>query len=294
MQYDLLISGGRVIFTLLERRSIITVLFLLSSGSEVDLPAIRLSFPILAAAISAGNTPRCLFTINIMTQCLPMIKLILMDVDGTITDSRRRLSVSAIDAIRAAQDNGILVSLVSGNVIQVMYSLMIYLGLNAPVFGENGGIMMNNLEVTPFFSRESPEAFFNEIVRLKLADDLLTNRWRETSMGYFPLPGTEAAIKRLAPKFNVEITNSGFSWHILNVGQNKGFALHYLMERYDLRPDEVLVIGDNFNDIPMFIEGVRKAVPANAEEELKKRADYIARSGYGDGSAEILSSLESF
>ena len=217
-----------------------------------------------------------------------MIKLILMDVDGTITDSRRRLSVSAIDAIRAAQDNGILVSLVSGNVIQVMYSLMIYLGLNAPVFGENGGIMMNNLEVTPFFSRESPEAFFNEIVRLKLADDLLTNRWRETSMGYFPLPGTEAAIKRLAPKFNVEITNSGFSWHILNKGQDKGFALKWLMKFYHLEENEVMVIGDNFNDQPMFLEGCLKGVPANAEEVLKKEADRVSDLSYGDGTADLI------
>lgn len=220
-----------------------------------------------------------------------MIKLILMDVDGTITDSRRRLSAEVIGAIRNAQDKGILVSLVSGNVIQVMYSLRVYLGLNAPVFGENGGIMMNDLEVVPFFSSENPRAFFNEIVRLKMADDLITNRWRETSMGYFPLPGAEAIIRNMAPKFNVEITNSGFSWHILNRGQNKGFALNWLIEFYRFTEDQVMVIGDNFNDLPMFRKGCLKAVPANAEPQLKKEADRVSDLSYGEGTADLINKV---
>lgn len=217
-----------------------------------------------------------------------MIKLILMDVDGTITDSRRRLSAEVIGAIRNAQDKGVLVSLVSGNVIQVMYSLRVYLGLNAPVFGENGGIMMNDLEVVPFFSNENPRSFFNEIVRLKMADDLITNRWRETSMGYFPLPGAEATIRNMASKFDVEITNSGFSWHILNRGQNKGFALNWLIKFYRFTEDQVMVIGDNFNDLPMFREGCLKAVPANAEPQLKKEADRVSDLSYGEGTADLI------
>ncbi len=222
-----------------------------------------------------------------------MIKLVLSDIDGTITDSRRVLSSSASEQIRKAQDSGCIVSLVSGNVIPVMYTFRIYLGMKAPLFAENGGAMIDD-NITQFFSMDRPRAFFRDLEKSRLAKGIMTNQWRLCSMGFEPVGPVEQEILQLTARYNVEITNSGFSWHILNVGQNKGFALHYLMERYDLRPDEVLVIGDNFNDIPMFIEGVRKAVPANAEEELKKRADYIARSGYGDGSAEILSSLESF
>ena len=222
-----------------------------------------------------------------------MIKLVLSDIDGTITDSRRVLSSLASEQIRNVQDSGVIVSLVSGNVIPVMYTFRTYLGLKAPLFAENGGAMIED-SITQFFTMDRPMAFFRHLEKKGLAKGIMTNQWRLCSMGFDPLGTVENEISPLSAQYNVEITNSGFSWHILNVGQNKGFALHYLMERYGLRPEEVLVIGDNLNDIPMFMDGVRKAVPANAEEELKMRADYIARSGYGDGSAEILSSLESF
>jgi phosphoglycolate phosphatase (TIGR01487 family) len=222
-----------------------------------------------------------------------MIKLVLSDIDGTITDNRRVLSSSASEQIRKVQDSGVIVSLVSGNVIPVMYTFRTYLGLRAPLFAENGGAMIED-SIRQFFTMEKPMAFFRHLEKTGLARGIMTNQWRLCSMGFDPLGDVANEISDLSTQYDVEITNSGFSWHILNVGQNKGFALHYLMERYGLKPEEVLVIGDNLNDIPMFMDGVRKAVPANAEEELKKRADYVARLGHGDGSAEILSSIESF
>lgn len=222
-----------------------------------------------------------------------MIKLVLSDIDGTITDSRRVLSSSASEQIRKVQDSGVVVSLVSGNVIPVMYTFRTYLGLKAPLFAENGGAMIED-NVTQFFTMDRPMAFFRVLEKSGLARGIMTNQWRLCSMGFDPVGPVEKEISRMSADYNVDITNSGFSWHILNAGQDKGFALRYLIKRYGLRPEEVLVMGDNLNDIPMFMDGVRKAVPANAEEELKGRADYVARSGHGDGSAEILSSLESF
>ena len=67
-----------------------------------------------------------------------MIELVILDVDGTITDQNRIISTKAIESIRAAEQNGTVVSLISGNVIPVMYALKIFLGINGPVFAENG------------------------------------------------------------------------------------------------------------------------------------------------------------
>ncbi len=222
-----------------------------------------------------------------------MIKLVLSDVDGTLTDRRRVFSTRAAEEIRKIQDQGIAVSLVSGNVIPVMYSLKTYLGLSAPLFAENGGSMIDS-DITSFFTMEKPALFFEHIQRKGLARGILTNRWRLCSMGYDPLPGKEREIIAMAAQFNVEITNSGFSWHILNQDQNKGFALQYIMKAFKLRPEEVLVMGDNMNDMPMFQGSVKKAVPSNAEPELKAMADYVSKLPYGEGASEILSSLNSF
>ncbi|HLH85819.1 MAG TPA: phosphoglycolate phosphatase [Thermoplasmataceae archaeon] len=217
-----------------------------------------------------------------------MIKLVLMDVDGTITDRERRVSTEAVNAIRKAQRSGIMVSLVSGNVIPVMYALKTYVGIESPVFGENGGIMLDGDSVQPFFDITKPRQFFDTLLSMGLAQGILTNRWRETSMGYAPAKGMEDRIVKMAAEYDVEVANSGFSWHILNRGQDKGFALSILMRKFNLKHDEIAVIGDSFNDLPMFKDGVVKAVPSNAEPELRKIANLVSERSHGKGTAELL------
>ena len=88
-----------------------------------------------------------------------MIKLVLLDVDGTLTDTRRLISVRAVEAIRKAQKEGIIISLASGNVVPVMYGLKTFVGIRAPVFAENGGVMFQNDEIFPFFQWISRKNF---------------------------------------------------------------------------------------------------------------------------------------
>ena len=221
-------------------------------------------------------------------QSLTVIKLILMDVDGTLTDSRRAISTKAIEAMRMAQDNGLKVSLVSGNVIPVMYSLTVFIGLEAPVFGENGGVMIDDTGVRSFFGIEKPRKLLERLLEEGLATDLITNQWRYCSMGYGPTGKDNARIRKMAQDSGVEITNSGFSWHILNPGQNKGFALKWLMDHYSIRENEAMVIGDNFNDLPMFMDKVVKGAPANAEKELREISDIVSEIPYGEGTADLI------
>jgi phosphoglycolate phosphatase len=65
-----------------------------------------------------------------------MIKFMVLDVDGTITDQNRIISPEAIKSVRLAIENGLQISLVSGNVIPVMYGLKTFLGINAPYLGK--------------------------------------------------------------------------------------------------------------------------------------------------------------
>lgn len=222
-----------------------------------------------------------------------MIKLVLLDVDGTITDPRRVISTRAIEAIRKAQEDGVRVSLASGNVLPVMYGLRIFLGLDSPVFAENGGVMFQE-KMEVFFSREKPRAVFESLEKEGVLEGILSNRWRETSYGYFPESGREEQITAVAKEAGLVTVDSGYSWHLLNAGQDKGFAMEHLKEMYNLSYSEILVMGDSYNDLPMFRKEVVKAVPGNAKESLKQISDYVARSSNGEGVAEVLSNLSSF
>lgn len=222
-----------------------------------------------------------------------MIKLVLLDVDGTITDPGRLISTKAVEAIRKVQKDGVAVSLASGNVVPVMYSLKTFIGIGAPVFAENGGAMFQNDEIFPFFSMEGPKRLFCSLEEEGKLKGILSNKWRLTSMAYVPMAQYAVEVSQIAEKEGLVTVDSGFSWHLLNKGQDKGFALEKLREIYSLDYEEILVMGDSYNDAPMFKKNVVKVVPANGEESLKEMADHIAKEGNGDGVAEILLNLRS-
>ncbi|MCE4629472.1 MAG: HAD hydrolase family protein [Desulfurococcales archaeon] len=63
------------------------------------------------------------------------IQMIATDVDGTLTIRRGELllSLEAVRAIRELEENGITVSLVSGNSLPITAGLARYIGAKGPV-----------------------------------------------------------------------------------------------------------------------------------------------------------------
>lgn len=222
-----------------------------------------------------------------------MIKLALLDVDGTITDQGRLISLRSVEAIRKVQKEGVIVSLASGNVVPVMYGVKTFVGVRAPVFAENGGVMFQDDVISPFFPMDKPMELFNSLEAEGKLKGILSNKWRLTSMAYVPNEGCNEEITRAAGRKGLVTVDSGYSWHLLNRGQDKGFALEKLKDLYSLDYEEILVMGDSYNDAPMFRKEVVKVVPSNAEDSLKKLADHVTKAGNGDGVAEILQDLRS-
>jgi phosphoglycolate phosphatase (TIGR01487 family) len=217
-----------------------------------------------------------------------MIKFMVLDVDGTITDQNRIIAPGAITSIRAGINNGLQISLVSGNVIPVMYGLKTFLGINGPVFGENGGIMYYNGSIQKFFDKARPFKFLDYISQKSSAESYFTNQWRETSASFSMNPEDEAVVADEAKKWNLEIVNSKFTWHIMNPKQNKGYAIGIIKELFRLNWDEILVIGDSDNDNAMFDLPVKKACPYNATGTIKSMSHYVSQESYGEEISDIM------
>jgi phosphoglycolate phosphatase (TIGR01487 family) len=216
-----------------------------------------------------------------------MVKLAILDVDGTITDSSRRIQESAIKAIRKAQDNGKIISLVSGNVVPVMYALQIYIGMRYEVFAENGGVMYYQNRIEKFFHKRKTEEFLKHISEISSARGIFTNVWRYSSMAFEMDSEDTEIVKAESIRWNLEITDSSFSWHVLNKGQNKGYALKKLMELHHIEKEDILVVGDSKNDLPMFVEGVNRSTIKNGDPDLKEVSDYISPMGSGEAIQDI-------
>ena len=70
-----------------------------------------------------------------------LIKAVALDVDGTITDGKRRLCTSSINAIHKAEKMGIPVIIVTGNIMCSTNMISILLGTSGGFVAENGGII---------------------------------------------------------------------------------------------------------------------------------------------------------
>ena len=74
---------------------------------------------------------------------------------------------------------------------------------------------------------------------------------------------------------------------IMPAGQNKGGAIQFLGEYFQIPKEEIAAIGDQQNDLPMLEAAGGKFAVANAREELKRIAR-VVKSCDEDGVAEAL------
>jgi Cof subfamily protein (haloacid dehalogenase superfamily) len=72
---------------------------------------------------------------------------------------------------------------------------------------------------------------------------------------------------------------------------NKGHALHYVAELYDIPMSNTVVLGDQGNDISMFQVAGTKVAMGNAIDELKNLAHFITKTNDEDGVAYAIEYL---
>ena len=75
---------------------------------------------------------------------------------------------------------------------------------------------------------------------------------------------------------------------IFGLEANKGNALGLVMQRLGVSQSEVMAIGDDINDLPMFSPARIKIAMGNAQPQLKEQATAIAPSNDEEGVAWAL------
>lgn len=105
---------------------------------------------------------------------------------------------------------------------------------------------------------------------------------------------TQDIIKKINEIGTVIAHESG-SWtkdkmdiHVTNRNATKKNALIEWLKILNLKKEEVIAVGDNKNDLPLFEAAGFKVAVWNAAHELKSKADYIAPSVLEDGLADVI------
>ena len=79
-----------------------------------------------------------------------------------------------------------------------------------------------------------------------------------------------------------------FYTEINNKNVNKWTAIEYLLEIENIKPEEVVAIGDNVNDKEMIQNSGLGVVMGNSSEQMKEMADVVVSDNNSDGIAEVV------
>ncbi len=252
------------------------------------------------------------------------IRLLAIDIDGTLLNPQFQISAPDLAALRRARESGIEVVLVTGRRHTFALPIARMLGFDLWLISSNGAITRSlggetfhrdllpastalklcsamhafrgNTVVT--FDTESKGAIVLEHMG-ELTSSI--ERWLEKNMDYieFVVPiekaittdPVQAMFCGTIPRMHQALTALGASGlgesitvlrteypvrdlsivDVLNQGCSKGHALERWANHRGLAREQVMAIGDNYNDIEMLAFAGHPVIMGNASEELRGR-----------------------
>ena len=222
-----------------------------------------------------------------------MLKALLTDIDGTITDPTRRISTGSIEMIRSLVDSGIEVVLASGNTSCFMDALCKMIGTKGTFIAENGGVF--RVGFTGSLQIKGDQAVVKKALEVLQTHfrasgkelELFSPTYRFADLAFArTVPVDE--VKTVLRDYPVQILDTGYAIHLLSPGISKGTALVALAREMGLVPADFLAIGDSLNDIQMLKTAGIGITVANAHPDTKAAAQYVTGKEYGDGFVEAM------
>lgn len=254
---------------------------------------------------------------------MPTIGLIAVDIDGTLLDSKQRLSPRNAATLRTAKAREVEVVLSTGKDCTRATFVSRMLGFNPHLICSNGALIRTAGGITLgckmidsavvedviraagcFASccvltfEQSPNVKFEWKACHESIDGIeLPDRVALDSPLQMTLCGPQAQMQRAvmalkqmprANEITVSMLRLGGDECVVDVGPadtTKGTALAFLCARLKIERERVAAIGDNLNDYGMLEFAGYSFVVANAPQEMKVRGWHIAPSNDDDGVA---------
>lgn len=191
------------------------------------------------------------------------LKLIVFDIDGTLTSFDEPVGYDASAIIGHLEDPGIRIALSSGKDIPYMERIARELGIKRPIIiAENGCVIVDVANKKEFWlANRTPEIYeIRERILNRFSDTL----WEQSNKIEFTFSSKISILKSDVISYAKEvISHYADKVHayvgsgcidVLPAGIDKGTALAEVKRMYVFKKEEVAAIGDGENDIPMFEE----------------------------------------
>ncbi|WP_088104764.1 Cof-type HAD-IIB family hydrolase [Halalkalibacter urbisdiaboli] len=253
-------------------------------------------------------------------------KLVVLDMDGTLLDNSHNVSKANTAVIRRMKRGGTSVVLASGRPYESIYPYVKHLGINSPIIAANGALIKNPLSSEIHYSSGLPNNLASEIIEygqknkypislyfdgevhtfnenmvkvhweLEKINARLTNKVESEKDLYKIIFAStpqkiEETFKYLERKYKEKlyITRSDDIYlDVMNINVSKGKALEQIIDMLQISSQEVLVMGNSFNDVAMFEVAGFSIAMDNSPQEVKDAADFVTKSNNDDGVAYAL------
>jgi Cof subfamily protein (haloacid dehalogenase superfamily) len=262
------------------------------------------------------------------------LRLIAIDIDGTLLGPDFKISETDLATLRRAHANGIEVILVTGRRHTFALPIAQQLGFDLWLISSNGAIT-RSLSGETFHRDLLPEPTCRQLVgamqefrgqtvltfdsngpgtivieRLEYLEGSI-QRWLEKNMQYIkfvvpienalttdpvqamfcgPIADMQRVLQVLATcGLSITVLRTEYPGRdlsivdVLNAGCSKGYALERWANHRQITRDQVMAIGDNYNDIEMLAFAGHPFIMGNASEELRDRGWTLTRSNAESG-----------
>ncbi len=240
------------------------------------------------------------------------IKLIALDMDGTLLNEFQEVSSENARWIQKALDAGIAVCFATGRGYQSALPYAEQLKLDTPMITVNGGEIwrrpgvLHRRSLMPsgmvkrlyelalqhaecWFWAYTAEGIYNKEKWIEPKDDYDAHHWLK--FGYYTEDdATRALILAETSSWGgMEITNSS-PWNLeMNPqGVTKASAIRELCTLLNIEMSQVAAMGDSLNDIAMIREAGLGVAMGNAQEEVKTAANAVTVTNNEDAVAHLI------
>ena len=262
---------------------------------------------------------------------LSKIKLVVSDMDGTLLNSKGKISNQFFELFKKLQENNITFCAASGRQHNSIVSKLDIIKDDIYVIAENGGVAKKgeNVLLSNFLK---PEKVINLIPALRniqdanivlccdgaafieSKDEIFMNLFQEYYSSFqqvddlmeiaksipvfkiavYHFESSENFIYPVVKDLNDEILIkvSGINWlDISDEKANKGNALREVQKLLNVSKEETMVFGDYHNDIEMMQEAGFSFAMKNAHKDITELADFSTESNDNFGVERVLEKL---
>lgn len=257
-------------------------------------------------------------------------KIIALDIDGTLTNSKKEILPSTRYAILEAQKRGKIIVLASGRhpigIVDIAKDLMLD-KFGGYIMAFNGGKIINCETGITTVSKDFPKEYLSDILSVLQTSNLTVHSYDDKriitagkindysyierdiiktemiivddfisaipkNINKLLLSGEPYEIDKYLKIFSdrydglLDVYKSApYFLEIMPFGVTKGSMLPLLLNELSIKREELASFGDNYNDMTMIGYAGLGVAMGNAEEDVKKIADYVCESNDEDGIA---------